>query len=182
MGANTRIGWADHTFNPWWGCTKVSPACDFCYAAGLDDRHVPLTDVRVTLVDGKAHSVDSSDAAFQMAGALAVRDAAAQAGLALLEPLARIEVSVPDAYVGAVMSDLSGRRGRVSGSSTDASAPVGLERTVVSAEVPEMELLRYSATLRGISGWRGISGPCCPPPAPSGAGRGCCSALWSPSA
>jgi elongation factor G len=124
-------------------------------AAGLDDRHIPVTDVRVTLVDGKAHSVDSSDSAFQTSGALAVRDAATQAGLALLEPLAQIEVSVPDAYVGAVMSDLSGRRGRLSGSSTDAAAPAGLERTVVSAEVPEMELLRYAVTLRGLSAGAG---------------------------
>jgi elongation factor G len=124
-------------------------------AAGFDDRRIPVTDVRVTLLDGKAHSVDSSDAAFQTAGSMAVRDAAAQVGLCLLEPMAQIEVSVPDAFVGAVMSDLSGRRGRLSGSTTDASAPAGLERTVVSAEVPEAELLRYAVTLRGLSAGAG---------------------------
>jgi len=123
--------------------------------AGLDDRKVPVTDVLVTLVDGKAHSVDSSDAAFQTSGALAVRDAAATAGLVLLEPIAHVEVTVPDAYVGAVMSDLSGRRGRVSGTAPDPTAPPGMERTLVSAEVPEAELVRYPITLRGLSAGSG---------------------------
>ena len=76
----------------------------------------PLVDLKVTLVDGKAHSVDSSDAAFQTAGALAVREAASAAGLDVLEPVAEIAVTVPADYVGSVMSDLSGRRARVTGS------------------------------------------------------------------
>jgi elongation factor G len=108
----------------------------------------PLVDLKVTLVDGKAHSVDSSDAAFQMAGALALREASAAAGLDVLEPVAEIAVTVPADYVGSVMSDLSGRRARVTGSDPD-----GLheDRTVVRAEVPEIELLRYANDLRSLS-------------------------------
>ncbi|MCW2723440.1 MAG: small GTP-binding protein [Frankiales bacterium] len=108
----------------------------------------PLVDLKVTLVDGKAHSVDSSDAAFQAAGALALRDAAAGAGVEVLEPVAEIEVMVPAAFVGSAMSDLSGRRARVTGSD-----PVGEldERTVVRAEVPEHELLHYATDLRSLS-------------------------------
>ncbi|AWI29371.1 elongation factor G-like protein EF-G2 [Streptomyces tirandamycinicus] len=114
-------------------------------AKGLAAGH-PLVDVRVTLLDGKAHSVDSSDAAFQTAGALALREAAAQARIDLLEPVAEVQVMVPDEYVGAVMSDLSGRRGRVVG-----TEQAGTGRTVVRAEVPEIEIGRYAVDLRSIS-------------------------------
>ncbi|MEV5609782.1 elongation factor G-like protein EF-G2 [Streptomyces sp. NPDC052225] len=106
----------------------------------------PLIDVRVTLLDGKAHSVDSSDAAFQTAGALALRDASADARIHLLEPVAEVQVLVGDDYVGAVMSDLSGRRGRVVGTE---QAPGG--RTLVRAEVPEIEIGRYAVDLRSLS-------------------------------
>ncbi|MGX1774706.1 elongation factor G-like protein EF-G2 [Nocardia brasiliensis] len=106
----------------------------------------PLVDVRVTLFDGKAHSVDSSDAAFQTAGALALREAAATAGVALLEPIADVWVVVSDDYVGPVLSDLSGRRGRVLG-----TEPHGLGRTRIHAEVPELELSRYAIDLRSLS-------------------------------
>ncbi|WP_432134430.1 MULTISPECIES: elongation factor G-like protein EF-G2 [unclassified Streptomyces] len=106
----------------------------------------PLIDVRVTLLDGKAHSVDSSDAAFQTAGALALREAAADARIHLLEPVAEVSVLVGDEYVGAVMSDLSGRRGRVLGTEQTSGG-----RTVVRAEVPEIEIGRYSLDLRSLS-------------------------------
>ncbi|MEU8486374.1 elongation factor G-like protein EF-G2 [Streptomyces sp. NPDC048641] len=106
----------------------------------------PLIDVRITLLDGKAHSVDSSDAAFQTAGALALREAAADAKIHLLEPVAEVEVLVADDYVGAVMSDLSGRRGRVVGTE---QAPGS--RTLVRAEIPEIEIGRYSVDLRSLS-------------------------------
>ncbi|MBT2509140.1 elongation factor G-like protein EF-G2 [Streptomyces sp. ISL-98] len=106
----------------------------------------PLVDVRITLLDGKAHSVDSSDAAFQTAGALAMREAAAEAKIHLLEPVTEIVVMVPDHYVGPVMSDLSGRRGRVVG--TEQAGP---GRTLVRAEVPEIEIGRYAVDLRSIS-------------------------------
>jgi elongation factor G len=107
----------------------------------------PIVDVHVTLVDGKAHSVDSSDAAFQAAGALALREAAAAAGTRVLEPWCEVEVVVPGEYVGAVMSDLSGRRARVTGSDADPER----DRTTVRAEVPEVELLGYAGALRSVS-------------------------------
>ncbi|MFJ8899372.1 elongation factor G-like protein EF-G2 [Streptomyces sp. NPDC102370] len=106
----------------------------------------PLIDVRVTLLDGKAHSVDSSDAAFQTAGALALREAAADARIHLLEPVAEVSVLVGDDYVGPVMSDLSGRRGRVLGTE---QSPGG--RTLIRAEVPEIEIGRYAVDLRSLS-------------------------------
>jgi len=106
----------------------------------------PLIDIRVTLVDGKAHSVDSSDMAFQTAGALALKDAAGQITMLLLEPVDAVAVVVSDEYVGAVMSDLSGRRGRVSG-----TEPEGSGRTLVRAEVPELEITRYAIDLRSLS-------------------------------
>jgi elongation factor G len=106
----------------------------------------PVVDIKVTLTDGKAHSVDSSDMAFQTAGALALREAAASAKIAMLEPVDQIGVLVPDDLVGTVMSDLSGRRGRVLG-----SEPVGDDRTLVRAEVPQTEIIRYSIDLRASS-------------------------------
>ncbi|CBG74460.1 putative elongation factor [Streptomyces scabiei 87.22] len=106
----------------------------------------PLIDVRITLRDGKAHSVDSSDAAFQTAGALALREAATDARIHLLEPVAEVSVLVGDSYVGPVMSDLSGRRGRVVG-----TEQAGGGRTLVRAEVPEIEIDRYAVDLRSLS-------------------------------
>jgi elongation factor G len=106
----------------------------------------PVVDVRVTLTDGKAHSVDSSDMAFQMAGGLALKEAAKAGAVALLEPVLDLRVLVPDEYVGAVMSDLSGRRGRVSG-----TEPVGTGRTLIRAEVPETEVVRYAIDLRSVT-------------------------------
>ncbi|MBO0820980.1 MAG: elongation factor G-like protein EF-G2 [Nocardiopsaceae bacterium] len=106
----------------------------------------PMTGVRVTLFDGKAHSVDSSDMAFQKAGRAALKDAAEKASPKLLEPVDELSVLIPDEYVGAVMSDLSGKRGRVLG-----TEPVGVGRTLIRAEVPELEITRYSIDLRSVS-------------------------------
>ncbi|MGY1592435.1 elongation factor G-like protein EF-G2 [Geodermatophilus sp. SYSU D00708] len=107
----------------------------------------PIVDVHLVLVDGKAHSVDSSDAAFQAAGALALREAVAAAGTRVLEPWCEVQVVVPGEYVGAVMSDLSSRRARVTGSDADPDR----DRTTVRAEVPEVELLTYAGALRSVS-------------------------------
>jgi elongation factor G len=106
----------------------------------------PVVDVRVTLLDGKAHSVDSSDAAFQTAGALALRDAAANSRIMLLEPVDEVLVVIPDDHLGTILGDLSGRRGRVLG-----TEPGHGGHTVVRAEVPASELLRYAIDLRAMT-------------------------------
>jgi elongation factor G len=111
----------------------------------------PVVDIRVTLVGGKAHSVDSSDAAFQAAGALALREAAAASRIQLLEPISAVTITVPDAYVGTVMTDLSTRRGHLTGVTS-----VGGDRSDVTVEIPDAELLRYAIELRALtagSGW-----------------------------
>jgi elongation factor G len=113
---------------------------------GLLTGH-PVVDVRVTLVDGKAHSVDSSDVAFQTAAALALKEAANETTVALLEPIDRVEVTTADEYLGSVMSDLRGRRGQVVG--TEPGEEPGW--TVVRAEVPQSELSRYPIDLRSVS-------------------------------
>ncbi|TCK22681.1 elongation factor G-like protein EF-G2 [Pseudonocardia endophytica] len=107
----------------------------------------PVVDVKATLVDGKAHSVDSSDAAFQTAGSLALREAVAACGTTLLEPLDEVRIRILDEHLGAVLGDLSGRRGRVLG--TDVDDTPG--RTVVRAEVPRTELLRHAIDLRAMT-------------------------------
>jgi elongation factor G len=115
-------------------------------ARGTTPAGYPMVDIRVTLSEGKAHSVDSSDMAFQTAGGLALRDAASKAGVTMLEPLDELGVLVPDDYVGSVMSDLASRRGRVLG--TEA---VGQGRSLVRAEVPETEIVRYAIDLRAMA-------------------------------
>jgi elongation factor G len=112
----------------------------------------PVVDLRVTLYDGKAHSVDSSDAAFQTAGSLALKDAADKASVSLLEPIDEVAIHVPDQFVGSVLSDLSTRRGRVLG--TDAEPDVA-ERSIVRAEVPATELVRYAVELRSMTSGTG---------------------------
>ncbi|MGH3508414.1 MAG: elongation factor G-like protein EF-G2, partial [Nocardioidaceae bacterium] len=106
----------------------------------------PVVDIRVRLVDGKAHSVDSSDMAFQTAGSLALREAASNGQVSLLEPIDEVDVLINDDFVGAIMGDLSGRRARVLG-----TEPVGTGRTLVKAEVPQLELVRYATELRSMS-------------------------------
>ncbi|MDR1823843.1 MAG: elongation factor G-like protein EF-G2 [Bifidobacteriaceae bacterium] len=107
----------------------------------------PMVDIRVTLFDGKAHSVDSSDAAFQMAGSLALKEAASKPGaVSLLEPVVALSILVDDENVGAVMSDLSSRRGRLTGTESVAGG-----RTMVKAEVPQFEVTNYAIDLRSMS-------------------------------
>jgi elongation factor G len=113
---------------------------------GLSNDGFPLVDLRVAVVDGKAHSVDSSDAAFQTAGSLALKDAAEKGTIVTLEPIDDVEVRMPEEHLGTVLGDLSGRRGRVLGTETDQDG-----RMLVRAEVPAAELLRYAVDLRGLT-------------------------------
>ncbi len=110
----------------------------------------PVVDVRVTLVDGKEHSVDSSEMAFRAAGRVAFREAMAKASPSVLEPIMRLAVTVPAELLGDVMGDLNSRRGKVLGTE---QGEVG-EQTI-SALVPESELLRYAIDLRSLTGGRG---------------------------
>jgi elongation factor G len=109
----------------------------------------PFVDVRVTLLDGKFHSVDSSDMAFQIAGALAFREAAANAGVCLLEPIMDLEVIVPDGQLGDIMGDLNSRRGRIQGTESLGG------RQAVKAKVPMAEVARYAVDLRSMTGGQG---------------------------
>ncbi|RAJ35908.1 elongation factor G [Kitasatospora sp. SolWspMP-SS2h] len=113
-------------------------------ARGL--RGHPVTDVKVTLTDGRAHSVDSSDAAFQTAAALALKEAADHTAVAVLEPVDEVRVLLPDEYQGAVLADLSARRGHVLGTEIG-----GEGLSLVRAEVPALELARYPLDLRSLS-------------------------------
>ena len=110
----------------------------------------PMVDVRVTLYDGKAHSVDSSDMSFQIAGSLALKEAAQQAGVVLLEPIVELEVVVPEAYTGDIMGDLNAKRGKILGME---SAGPGKQR--IRALVPQAEVARYAIDLRSLTGGRG---------------------------
>jgi elongation factor G len=115
-------------------------------ATGGPQGH-PVVDVRVELYDGKSHSVDSSEMAFRTAASLGVKAALAEAGTVLLEPVSIVTVTVPSALQGTVLTDLSGRRGRVS--ATEA-AEDGRARVVAS--VPEAELAHYVLDLRSMTG------------------------------
>ncbi|HSN02031.1 MAG TPA: hypothetical protein VLS91_00970, partial [Acidimicrobiales bacterium] len=110
----------------------------------------PVIGVRATLYDGKAHSVDSSEAAFETAGSMALRAALEKSGTALLERIMAVEVTVPGDHLGDVLTDLSGRRGRVIGTDQDERGD-----TVIAAHVPEGELTRYGLELRALTGGRG---------------------------
>ena len=109
----------------------------------------PMVDVKVTLVDGKFHQVDSNDMAFQIAGSVAIRKGALDAGPVLLEPIVEANIRVPEKSLGAIMSDINGRRGKILGTEPDD----GYEN--VRATVPEHEMLRFALDLRSITQGRG---------------------------
>jgi elongation factor G len=109
----------------------------------------PVQGVRVRLVDGQYHNVDSSEMAFKIAGSMAFKDAYAKADPVLLEPIMELEATVPDEAVGAVNGDLNSRRGRLLGMEPAAGM------TTIKAEVPMAELLTYSQSLTSMTGGRG---------------------------
>jgi elongation factor G len=109
----------------------------------------PMVDVRCTLVDGKFHTVDSSDMAFQIAGSLALKEAVDQAGVVLLEPIVEVAVLVPESFTGDIMGDLNSKRAKIQGME---SAGAGKQR--VKALVPQAEVARYAIDLRSMTGGR----------------------------
>ena len=109
----------------------------------------PVVDVRVSLVDGKTHPVDSKDIAFQIAGREAFKKAFEQAGPVLLEPIVTAEITVPQQYMGDIMGDLNSRRGRIVNTTSEGSL------AIITATVPLAEIQNYAADLKSITGGEG---------------------------
>ena len=123
---------------------------------GIQDTRVrgylagyPVVNIRVTLLDGKYHAVDSNELSFKMAGRLAFKDAMTRCRPTILEPIMNVEVYVPSDFAGDIMGDMNSRRGRVSGMEQRGSS------TVVKAQVPMSEMLTYEQTLTSTTGGRG---------------------------
>jgi len=110
----------------------------------------PMVDVKATLVYGSYHDVDSSEMAFKIAGSMAIKDAARQAGAVLLEPVMEVEVVTPSDFLGDVIGDLSSRRGKIGGMTQRGEAQV------VAADVPLAEMFGYSTTLRSMTQGRAV--------------------------
>ena len=110
-----------------------------------------IVDVKVTVLDGSFHPVDSSDVAFQVAGSYAVKDAFKEAGPIILEPIMAVETEAPESYIGDVISDINSRRGRVNSIEVDKNG-----NQQVKVEVPLSEMFGYSTVLRSITQGRGV--------------------------
>ncbi|MEO6508346.1 MAG: elongation factor G [Patescibacteria group bacterium] len=110
----------------------------------------PMVDIKATLYDGSYHEVDSSDIAFQIAGTMAIQDGAKKAGLTLLEPIMKLEVTVPDEFMGTVIGDVSSRRGKILGTEKRGRA------TIIRAYAPLSELSGYVTVLRSMTEGRGV--------------------------
>ncbi|KGK89785.1 elongation factor G [Desulfosporosinus sp. HMP52] len=109
----------------------------------------PVTDIKVTLCDGSYHAVDSSEMAFKLAAIMAFRKGVEQAKPTLLEPVVEIEVRVPEAFMGDVIADLNGKRGRVLGMDSSGKTPS------IRAHVPQAEMMRYAIDLRSLTQGKG---------------------------
>ena len=121
------------------------PSVDSGIEAALDQGILagyPLVDVRAILTDGSSHDVDSSEMAFKIAGSMALQDAARRAGVKLLEPVMDVEVTTPEDYMGDVIGDLNGRRGKVEGMTQRGNSQV------INAQVPMSEMFGYATDLR----------------------------------
>ncbi|MCD6224023.1 MAG: elongation factor G [Deltaproteobacteria bacterium] len=123
----------------------IVEACQKGVLAGF-----PCVDFKVTLDDGSYHSVDSSEMSFKIAGALAFRTAIKEARPVLLEPIMKVAVITPDEFMGDIMGDMNGRRGRVLGMDTKG------KNQVINANVPLSEFLTYAPDLRSMTGGRGM--------------------------
>jgi elongation factor G len=110
----------------------------------------PVTDLKVELIDGSFHDVDSNEMAFKIAGSMALKEGLRRAGPVLLEPIMDVEVVTPSDYMGDIIGDLSSRRGKVGGMTERAGA------RVIGASVPLGEMFGYSTTLRSMSQGRAV--------------------------
>ncbi|MDO8497817.1 MAG: elongation factor G [bacterium] len=110
----------------------------------------PLTDLQVTLFDGSYHDVDSSDIAFKIAGSMAIQDGAKHAGMKLLEPIMKLEVSVPEEFMGVAIGDISSKRGKILGTENRGKA------VVIKAYVPLAEMSGYATIIRSLTQGRGF--------------------------
>jgi elongation factor G len=110
----------------------------------------PVVDVQVRLVDGKFHTVDSSDMAFQFAGSIGFKEAAAKAGVTLLEPIMDVHIRVPDTMLGDIMGDINSKRGKIMG-----TEPGGRGYQTVHTTAPMAEMVRFAIDLRSMTGGRG---------------------------
>lgn len=110
----------------------------------------PMTDLQVTLYDGSYHEVDSSDIAFKIAGSMALQDGAKKACLTLLEPIMKLEVTVPEDFMGVVIGDISSKRGKILGTEKRARA------VIIKSTVPLAEMSGYATILRSLTEGRGI--------------------------
>ena len=123
----------------------VNVACSEGILAGCK-----VVDLKIDFYDGKMHPVDSKDIAFQTAGKHAFRESFLSAQPCLLEPIMDIEVKVPEEFMGDIMGDISGKRGKIMGMDSDGSFQV------IKAQVPQAELYHYATTVRSLTGGRGI--------------------------
>ncbi|HEY5625804.1 MAG TPA: elongation factor G, partial [Dehalococcoidia bacterium] len=112
--------------------------------------HFPMVDAKIVLYDGKEHPVDSSDMAFKLAASMALREATQAAQPILLEPIMDMQITVPEANTGDVISDLNGKRARVQG-----MVPSGA-MTTIEAQAPLPEVQHYSADMRSLTQGRGF--------------------------
>jgi elongation factor G len=110
----------------------------------------PLVDIKATIFDGSYHDVDSNEMAFKIAGSMALKAAKDKCNPVLLEPIMKVEVTVPEEYMGDVMGDLNSRRGRIEGMDARAGAQI------IRAKVPLSEMFGYSTTLRSRTQGRGV--------------------------
>lgn len=110
----------------------------------------PITDLQVTLVDGSYHDIDSSDIAFKIAGSMALQNAVKQAGPTLVEPIMKLEVTVPEAFMGVVIGDISSKRGKILGTEKRSRA------VVIKSHVPLSELSGYATIIRSLTEGRGV--------------------------
>ncbi len=109
----------------------------------------PIINIQVSLIDGSFHAVDSSDMAFQIAGAMALKEAVKQAGPVLLEPIMEVTIVIPSDFIGQISGDISSRRGRILG-----QEPKGKHEAII-AQIPQSEMFKYATDLRSMTGGRG---------------------------